>query len=106
MSPTWGERFSAVFKFWKRSSGDDRTEEFIPLDFLKMNILCLNLYLEKYKADVCSGNFEQGLDIIEFANEISHIFESLNRFWIHTGVATMVQVPNSNEFREVNMHSL
>ena len=106
VSPTLAERFTAALKFWKRSSGDDHAEEFIPLEFLKMNSLCLNFYLEKYKGIICSGNFKQGLDIIEFANEISHIFESLNRFWIHTGVAKMVQVPNVNDFREVNMHTL
>ena len=99
VSPTLRERFTAALMFWKRSSNDE--EEFIPLDLLKMNVLCLNFYLEKYKTLVCHGSFQEGHDIIGLVNEISHIFESLSRFRIHSGMAMMAQVPNLNDFREV-----
>ena len=101
----YASRVKGWFTRKKQTGGSKDEEEFVPMGFFDMSVFCFQSYLEKYKTIVCEGNFQQGTNIIEIVDSTAYIFDSLLSFPIftqgHTGHTVLIQVPDSNKYREV-----
>ena len=101
--------YASKVKGWftrkKQTGGSKDEEEFVPMDFFDMSVFCFQSYLEQYKTVMCEGNFQQGTNIIEIVDSVTHVFDSLLSFPISTqgdGAHTVLQqVPDTNKYREV-----
>ena len=102
--------YANKFKGWftrkkQQSSGSKDEEEFVPMDFFDMSVFCFRSYLERYKTIVCEGNFQQGTNIVDIVDDVTHVFNSLLSFHIYTqgygAHSVIVQVPDTHKYREV-----
>ena len=104
---SWTEKFSELFSFRTKQSGDSKEEEELtPMGFYNMSIFCLQCYLSKYENMVYKGMFQQGSSIVPDADRVAHIFHSLKTVHLRTVSAFFessvdVEVPNLNKYRQV-----
>ena len=83
MTKTWKETAKAtltgLFRLSKttRSADNVKELELKPLGSQEMRKYSLEVYLDGYKMMLGSGNFPQQKDILQFVDEIHHVYNSL-----------------------------
>ena len=103
VSRSWRERLTSTLSGlfgWKKAHNGD--EEFIPLTFLEMSKVCLNIYLGNYRSMICDGNFQHDLNLVQVSNNITCVFSCLRDYWIEAGGTGQMVQPKPNEFKEVS----